>query len=633
MSRLKGISRRDFLGGVALTGLAAGMAPLEAIAQELVSSDGAWTYPPAKTGMRGSHKGSFEVAHALAWEGQTFDRPADRTDGQYDLIVVGAGISGLASALLAQEKLGPDARILILDNHDDFGGHAKRNEFQVNGKTLIGYGGSQSLDGPALYSKGSKAFLKSLGIETEKFYRYFDASFYERQGMGRGLHVRSGGADVFRARTVKYDGYGLWSASTDEQKADLAGLIDSLPLALDDRQKMRRWFVDQPDWLEGKSNEEKVAYLKGVSYEQCMREHGGFSEAAAALVRSEVDGLWGVGWDALSGLEAVRLEQGGTLGLGLDSLDVPNPYKSEEPYIFHFPDGNAGVARLAVGKLIPNAFKATDMDTEVMAQVHYDRLDLPGNAVRIRLSSTAVDVRNHGQGVDVTYVRDGKVERVEGRMAIMAAYGHMLPHIMPELPAEQVTALQWPEKIPLCYVNVALTNWRAFKKAGVAYVASPGGFFCNYSLDYPVSMGGYRFAANPDDPILLHMVQVPTQPGLPPREQHVAGRYSLYSTPFEAFEEAIVDELTTAFGPYGFNAETDIAAITVNRWPHGYAYEYNELFDGDFSPEKGPHISGRSRVGKIAIAGSDASAYAYVNGAVDAAIRAVGELIPTDGAA
>jgi spermidine dehydrogenase len=629
--RLENITRRDFLGGVATAGIAAALSPLAAPlarAQALADPRGAWTYPPAKTGMRGSHAGSFEVAHAVAWEGKAFERPEVLTDSPYDLVIVGGGISGLASAVLARQKLGQGARILILDNHDDFGGHAKRNEFTVNGKTLVGYGGSQSIDGPGGYSAGSRDFIRLLGIDTDKFYRYFDQSFYARNGMGRGLSVAKEGVEkpYFFTRTGQASGYGLWAAYTDEEKAELATMIRGLPLPAEDRAAMHRWFVEQPDWLSGKPEAEKFAYLKATSYEACMREHGGFSDAALALLRGEPEGLWGLGWDALSGLEAVRLWQGGTLGLGLDPATVPHPYEGDEPYIFHFPDGNAGVARLAVARLIPDAVEARSMDEEVLARVHYDRLDRASNTVRIRLSSTVVDTRNTPEGVEVTYVRGDKAARVEARYAIMAGYSHMLPHIMPELPAAQVEAINWPEKVPLVYTNVALTNWRAFKAAGVSQVSTPGGFFNNYSLDFPVSMGGYRFAANPDEPIMLHMVKVPTAPGLTSREQHQAGRYALYSTPFEAFEEAIVSELTRTLGPFGFDAQADIAGITVNRWPHGYAYEYNELFEPDFSRDHGPHIAARARVGRIAIAGSDASAYAYVNGAVDAAIRAVDEL-------
>lgn len=625
MSRLKGISRRDFLGGVALVGLAAGMSPVQAVAEGLVASDGAWTYPPEKTGMRGSHEGSFEVAHAISWEGRTYERPEERKDGLYDLIIVGAGISGLAGAVLAQEKLGPDARILILDNHDDFGGHAKRNEFDVDGRKLIGYGGSQTIEAPGNYSPGSRAFLEKLGIETEKFYRYFDQSFYERAGLGAGVHPD---AEVYEGSSLMRSGasYGVWAAYDEESKASLAKVIAGLPISAGQKKAMQRWLVEQPDWLSLVAEDEKIEYLRSHSYEHCMREFGGLEEEALLLMRDEMTGLWGVGWDAVSALEALRLGQGGTLGLGIDPEAVPHPYQGEEPYIFHFPDGNAGIARLAVAKLIPNALEAETMEAEVKARVHYDRLDLAENHVRIRLSSTVVDARNTDAGIEATYVRDGKVERVEARAGIMACYNHILPYIMPELPAEQREALEWPEKVPLAYINVALRNWRAFKAAGVHHVLSPGSMFANYSLDFPVSMGGYNFAASPDDPILLHMTYVPTAPGLAAREQHKAGRYEMYGLSFEDFEDAIVRELTDAMGPHGFDAERDIAGITVNRWPHGYAYEYNELFDGDWSPENGPHVAARKKVGKLAIANSDSSAYAYVNGAVDAAIRAVEEL-------
>ena len=173
MKKKYNINRRDFINGFALS-LAAGggLAPIEIIANDKRR------YPPALMGMRGSNPGSFEVAHALAWGGAKFDKPKIQTDHDYDLVVVGGGISGLSAAYFFRQRYGNDAKILILDNHDDFGGHARRNEFNVNGEELICYGGSQSIDTPSAYSSASSQLLKDIKIHTERFYEYYDQSFF-----------------------------------------------------------------------------------------------------------------------------------------------------------------------------------------------------------------------------------------------------------------------------------------------------------------------------------------------------------------------------------------------------------------------------------------------------------------------
>jgi spermidine dehydrogenase len=618
MKRLSSITRRDFLGGVSLP-IVAGLTPASLFGCG-ARADG--YYPPSLTGLRGSHAGSFETAHALAWEGKTWPRPEAQTDEDYDLVVVGGGISGLSAAHFWKQRAGKTARILILDNHDDFGGHAKRNEFTVDGETLIGYGGSQSLDGPGSWSKVAQDTVREIGVDVEKFYDYFDTEFYARRGMGAGLYLDKAhyGEDA-----LFYTPYAMWGSAPEKDRALAA--IEALPWAPESREKFFELVFGERDYLPGSSVAEKIDYLRRVSYERFLTDHAGAGEEIVVLLRRTITGLWGVGWDALSALEGARIGMPGTAGLGIGDA-IPEPYEGDEPYIFHFPDGNASVARLLVRALRPDVLPGETMEDAVTAKARYDLLDAEDASVRIRLNSTAVEARNADGGVDIVYVKDGAAHRVRAKNAVLACYMHMLPHICPDMPAAQRDAAASLVKIPLVYANVALRNWRAFEAAGYSRIYSPHGLFESVALDFPVSMGGVEFSRGPDRPVIAHLQYVPAEAGLTEREQHRAGRAKLYQMTFEDFETAIVGQLTGMLGAHGFDAGRDIAAITVNRWPHGYAYEYNELYDPwTWSPSYGPHVTARQPIGRMAIANSDASALAYVQGAIDAADRAVNELL------
>jgi spermidine dehydrogenase len=181
--------------------------------------------------------------------------------------------------------------------------------------------------------------------------------------------------------------------------------------------------------------------------------------------------------------------------------------------------------------------------------------------------------------------------------------------------------------VPLVYTNVLIRNWQSFKKLGISGVSCPGCYFDSFSLDYPVSMGAYRFPSNPDDACLLHVERVPCQPGLPARDQQIAGRQELLTTTFATFEHNIRSQLGRVLSAGGFDPATDIQAITVNRWPHGYAYEYNSLFDPNWPDDQQPCVIGRQRFGRISIANSDAEARAYTDAAINQAYRAVGEIV------
>jgi spermidine dehydrogenase len=223
-------------------------------------------------------------------------------------------------------------------------------------------------------------------------------------------------------------------------------------------------------------------------------------------------------------------------------------------------------------------------------------------------------------------VRAGKAYRVKGRSCVLACYNSLIPLLCPELPEGQKQALGYATRTPLVYTNVLLRHWGAFQKLGVHRVYAPGGYHVDFALDFPVSLGSYRCPVTPAEPMLVHMVRVPTAPGLPVREQSRAGRWDLLSTSFETFERRIRDQLGRALAGGGFDPASDIEAITVNRWPHGYAYEPNSLFDPEWAEDERPWVLGRRPFGAIAIANSDAGASAYTNVAIDQAFRAVQEI-------
>jgi spermidine dehydrogenase len=202
----------------------------------------------------------------------------------------------------------------------------------------------------------------------------------------------------------------------------------------------------------------------------------------------------------------------------------------------------------------------------------------------------------------------------------------MIPYICPDLPAEQGKALSSLVKSPLVYTHVALRNWEPFAKLNVHHIVAPGGYHTYTALDFPVSLGNYKFPATPKEPAVLFMLRTPCKPGLTHREQSRAGRRELMDTPFATFEKNIRDQLNRMLGSAGFDAARDIQGLTVNRWAHGYAFTPNPLFDPDWNENEKPWVIGRQRVGQIAIANSDAGASAYTDVAIDQAWRAVGDL-------
>ena len=627
LGMFRDISRRDFIGTVAVgLGAASILGANELGAQPDARAAGIADdqYPPALTGLRGDHRGSFEDAHRMRDGGWTLSDAID-TREMYDLIVVGGGISGLAAAHYFRQKAGADARVLVLDNHDDFGGHAKRNEFTHNGRTWIGYGGTQSIDSPRPYSTNARALIADLGIDVSRYDTVLDRGLYPSLGLGP--------ATFFDRETFGED-----RLVTGSSRLPTLEFLARTPLPGEVQAQIMQLHSEQRDLMPGLDSVAKKAQLARMSYGDFVTKVWGLDPRVLSLYQTRTHGLFGFGLDAVPAQDAFGLGLPGFQGMALDDAAGPGQnydsmHSSEaDAYRFHFPDGNASIARLLMRGLIPPAVPGTTADDIVTARIDYAKLDETSSRTRVRLASTVVRVAHNGpvessNDVTIHYVRDGKVYRVGARNTVLACWHHVIPYLCPELPAPQLAALHYAKKVPLVYTNVFVRQWTALQALQVSSVASPGMWHKSTNLDFPVSIGDYTHTKSPSEPVVLHMNKAACKPGLPGPEQHKAGRAELMATPFESIERNIRDQLGRTFGGGGFDPAADILGITVNRWPHGYAYQYSSLAD-PFWIDGGdePCVAARQPFGRIAIANADAAAYSYTDAAIDQARRAVNEL-------
>jgi spermidine dehydrogenase len=538
--------------------------------------------------------------------------------------VVGGGLSGLAAAWFYRRK-NPQARVLILDNHDDFGGHAKRNEFTIGGRRIIGYGGSQSFQSPnAFFGPAARDLLRELNVDLKRFETAFDRDLYSSLGLSRAIFFAR---ETFgRDALVTGDASRMNAEETERGRGNVRPLpefVAAFPISPESKAQFLALYSPDKDPLAGRSRDEKLAVLERTSYRDFLTKIWGSSAEVANVLQARPLGFFGLGADAVPAEDVRDLGYPGFAGLGLGRANAA----WSEPYIYHFPDGNASLARLIVRSLIPGIAPGDTMEDVVEAPFDYTKLDDAAQRVRIRLNSTCLDVRNAGEEVHVGYSRGGAMHRVAGKHVVLACFHMAIPHIMPELPAPQREALAANVKAPLVYTNVVVRNWRAFTNLKVSAIHAPASFHHQVSLDFPVSLGGYRHARDPDEPICLHLAHVPGAPnqGLDARSQFRLGRAQLLEMTFAEFEARIRGDLDRMLGPGGFSAARDIAAITVNRWPHGYSYVANTLFDPEDYEETVLNLA-RGKAGRVAIANTDAGGDAWVHYAIDHAARAVSEL-------
>ena len=615
------ITRRDFLNGIAIGTGTTLLAPSQLFAQDDAGAAVDY-YPPLLTGIRGNHPGSSEVMHGLVWAEQ---KPTAyrKSNEHYDMVIVGAGVSGLAAARFCQKRMGTDAKILLLDNHDDFGGHAKRNEFHIDGQVRLGVGGSVNLETPEHYSRISKGLLDDLGIDLEAMRSNMSASAF------LGSSTMSMYAFPGPEGHVKVSG--PW-VEMMLGMGDYESAVRDLPIPSSEQDLLIELLSGDVDYLEDLSLSEKSAYIESVSYAEFLSKRVGLASETIPIFYPFPKLLFGPAASRLSVMEAFYLGSPGIQGMGwLGKLGV-KLIKSAlaGSQSLYFPDGNASVARLLVHKLIPAvAPDSRGFDNIATSQFDYGALDLEQHPVRLRLNSTVVGVREtEGNVVKVDYVRDGEGVSVTSDHCVLACYNGAIPYICPQLPESQKEALRYGVKVPLVWSNVLVRNGRAFSKLGVGQINCPDDPYTVVTTSPPTTTGGNQPPAGPDDPMVIYMLGVPSidpADGETSREILRRARHIVYATTFDTYEQEIRDQLQGLLGEYGFNHETDIEAITVNRWPHGYAYEYMSLDDPQWKEGQAPHEIGRAQFGRISIANSDSEARAYLDAAIDAGWRAVAE--------
>jgi len=629
-----GLSRRDVLQSLAITMSAPGLLipqstraqsaetaaitdPAKMIANEVQNT--ADYYPPIKTGLRGTHVGAYEAAHMMRDGEQPI--PIEETGLHYDMVIVGGGISGLSAAWLVRQKR-PKARILILDNHDDFGGHAKRNEFHVDGQLHLMNGGTLSIQSPRPYSKNADGLIKALGIDAQALNtRIQKKGFYPEHGLVRGYFFDQ--ANFGRDAVIRHAEGASW-------KTAIAGA----PLSPQGRKDIVRIEEAHIDYLPGLDSAQKKERLSSISYLEFLTTIVKADPDAIRFYQQRTHGEFCIGIDAVSAMDCWGLGLPGFQGLKLAPGAIPRMGPTCAGFAdtggsvdVHLPDGGATVARSLVRGLIPDAVPGHTVDDLITAKVDYSKLDRPEADVQIRLNSIVVNASNVDGKVRIEYVSGEKGAAVTGDQCILACWNMVIPYLCPELPDTQKAALKSLVKAPLVYCSVVIKNWNAFKKLGVAHVHSPAAYFADIWLNEWLSIGQYHTPRSPDQPIVVHMVHTPCKPGQNGTDQLRIGRAELLATSLATYEDNIRKQLDAMLGSAGFNSSEDIVAITVNRWPHGYAYEYDPMLGPPSEPGKEPYVIGRQRCGQIAIANSDSGGQAYMDSAIDQAYRAVGELL------
>lgn len=607
------ITRRDFMnttllasGGAALSGLT----PYQIMAQ--MGKDN-WTGYGGVGDYAESHGNTFEVmtsGHQI--RDHVFANPplaADDTGEVFDLVVVGGGLSGLATALYCKQHA-PHAKCLILENHPIFGGEAKQNEFVVDGHRIFGPQGSVGFGTPRPGSPTDELF-ESIGVDVSKF---------EYQGW----HGPSPEIDVGRHFEDVRPPFGIYFGANFSQKPGM-WLIDPWTKQLEGApisEKARAELIQYRNLSEARiPRDQKTHELDSITMEQFMTQKFGISQETIRryLIPGPGDG-YGIGPDVLS---AYAYPFG----------DDPTTVRKSPETAQSFPGGNGGFARHMVKTMLPDAISGPDtLEGVARGDVNFKALDVPGKATRIRLGSTVVRVEHEGPAekseyVRITYTRNNKVYRLKARAVVMAGGSWTTKHIVIDLPSTHREAYAQFLRTPSMIVNVALRNWRALYKLGISGAWWYGGFGEFGAVRKLPTFCTDDKTMGPDLPTVLTIKVLFCKPGLSMAEQQTAGRAELLTTSYVDYERKAREQLTEMLSGTGFDPKRDIAGVVLNRWGHAYCSPQPGFFFGKDGQPAPREIMRRAPFGRIAFANTDLSGIAGFDTAISEGQRAAGQLL------
>jgi spermidine dehydrogenase len=642
--KVPSISRRDFVGGTLIgsgVALLSALAPRwatakgganlppefpQSIAAPLNTLDASWTGPGGVGSYAKANGNTHDVVNAAhTFRNRDFDTQlanAEATGEHFDLVIVGAGFAGI-SAAYTYLKSKPEARILILENHAMFGGEARQNEFEVDGYRLWGPQGSNGavwpLDGAKKIGMYSDLWAE-LDLPTELEWQ---------QANNSDLKIPK---DIYSPMHLTWEetDLGWFHEETGMAVNPWSNRFRDVPL--DDKTKNDLIWMEL--YRQPQEREDWAQWLDSMTYKEFMKNEMGIDNEFIDEYLNPFAAAMGcgLGTDVISAYQAFNFIQPGVNQYGRQfGIGDPTDYV----YLASFPGGNTGILRHLVHRIIPNVFGDAESLTEIISNpVNFAALDGAAQAVKMRLSSLVVNVHHEGpaesaEKVQITYLNDEKMHQVTADRVVMAGQQHLNKRVVTDLPEAYRAAMDEFKHSPMLTVNVALRNWKFMDNMGVASVRwfgdNMGGWFTSLRKQMVLD-GEEPMPLDPEKPTVLTLYNSFCTPGLPLHEQTVAARMQLFSLSYADVENEIRSQFTKMFGPGGFDADRDIAGITLNRQGHAYLVTPPGFFFGkDGNPPPSDVI--RKPHGRIAFAHSELMGYQMWEGAAHEGDRAAKQML------